>query len=98
MADPKGASRMVRCSFFALLASLAGCAETSGTSLALVSDDQPLCEAEREAARIDAGFRLQAAATEYAGSDAAALAQDMRDARVADDIAAAAFERCMAGG
>lgn len=90
---------MIRFPLFALLgfASLAGCAETTGTSLALGSDQQQLCEAEREAARVDAGFRLQAAATGYAGSDEAALAQDMEDARVANDIAAAAFARCMAG-
>lgn len=91
---------MIRFPIFALLgfASLAACAENTAASLALMSAEPELCEAERETARIEAGFRLQAAATEYAGSDGAALAQDMRDASVANDIAAAAFARCMAGG
>jgi hypothetical protein len=81
------------------LALLAGCTDPTGSSLALVSDQERACEAEREAARVDAGFRLQAAAarTGYAGSDEAALALDRQDARVASDIAQAAFERCMAG-
>ena len=91
---------MIRFPLFALpsLALLAACAETPATPLALMSGEQPLCEAEREEARIEAGFRLQAAVTGYAGSAEAALAQDMQDARVANDIAVAAFERCMAAG
>ena len=79
-------------------APLAACAENTVAPLALMPGGSQPCEAEREAARIEAGFRLQAAATEYAGSDGAALAQDMQDASVANDIDAAAFAECMAGG
>ena len=93
---------MTRFPFFALLglALLSGCAEPTAGSLALVSDGERACEADREAARAEAGFRLQAEAAEvgYAGSDEAALALDRRDARMASDIATAAFERCMTGG
>ena len=94
---------MIRLSFFVLLwlSSLTACSEISGTSaipLAQLPAQQQLCEAEREAARAEAGFRLQAAGTEYAGSSEAALARDMQDARMADDIAAAAFAECIAGG
>jgi hypothetical protein len=87
-------------SAFLGLALFAGCADPTASSLALVSDQGRACEAEREAARVEAGFSLQAAAAEagYAGSNEAALALDRRDARTANDIAAAAFERCMAGG
>lgn len=80
------------------LASLGACAQPSGAPSEPLSAQEERCVAEREAARIEAGFNLQAAATSYAGSDEAALAQDMQDASVADEIATAAFERCMAGG
>jgi hypothetical protein len=63
-----------------------------------LSAQEERCVGERERARIEAGFSLQAVATGYAGSDEIALAQDMQDARVANEIATAAFERCMTGG
>lgn len=93
---------MSRLALFALLGcvSLAACTETSETPavpFAHLPAQQHICEAEREAARAEAGFRLQSAGTEYAGSSEAALAGDMQDARVANDIAAAAFAECMAG-
>ena len=79
---------------------LTACAAGTAGSLGLVSAEQQACEAEREASRAEAGFRLQAAAAEagYAGSVEAALAQDRQDAREANGIAVAAYERCMAGG
>ena len=91
---------MTRSPFFAALglALLAGCAEPSAGSLALMSEQERSCEAAREAARAEAGFRLQAGGGAYAGSTEAALARDMQDARTADDIAAAAFEQCIEGG
>ena len=94
---------MIRLPLSALLGLtfLTACAEASGTAaipFAELPAQQQICEGEREAARAEAGFQLQAAGTEYAGSSEAALARDMQDAQVADDIAAAAFAECMAGG
>jgi hypothetical protein len=90
---------MIRVPLLALLgfACLTACAEGGGAPSAPVSAQQLRCEAEQEAARAEAGFQLQAVGTDYAGSDEAALAQDMRDARVANEIATAAFAECMAG-
>lgn len=90
---------MVRSLLFALLglAVLGACAQPSGAPSGGLSAEEAACVRERERARIEAGFSLQAEATAYAPSDEAALAQDMRDARVADEIATAAFERCMTG-
>ena len=91
---------MARLPLFALLgfASLTACDETAAIPFTQLPAQQQTCETEREAARAEAGFRLQATGTEYAGSSEAALARDMQDARVADGIAAAAFAECMAGG
>lgn len=77
------------------LALLAGCVEPTAGSLSLMSEQEQSCEAAREAARAEAGFRLQAGGGAYAGSTEAALAQDMQDASTANDIAATAFARCM---
>ncbi len=87
---------MIRLPLLALLSLplLIACAENMGS--APVSAQQLRCEAEREAARAEAGFSLQASGTAYAGSDEAALARDMEDARVANEVAAAAFVGCMA--
>ncbi len=90
---------MVRFPLFGTLAFvlLAACAGGSTGSSASGSPQQHLCEAERETARAEAGFRLQATGTGALGSAEAAFAQDMQDAQVANDIAAAAFDECMAG-
>ena len=92
---------MIRSPLLALLgfASLAGCVEPTAPSLSLMSaEEQQSCEAEREAARAEAGFRLQAVGMPYAGSTEAAFAQDIADAHLANDFAAAAFARCMERG
>jgi hypothetical protein len=93
------AFRMSRSPLLVLLGfvSLGACAQPSGALSGASSAQEERCVGEREAARIEAGFSLQATATEYAGSDEAALAQDMQDASVANEMATAAFERCMAG-